>query len=67
MDAVFGEDAREEAFDNESERASLVSNALPTYHQARSSSAPRAQRGWLSRVLNKDDGRAAYEPISTDE
>ncbi|KDQ63513.1 hypothetical protein JAAARDRAFT_202943 [Jaapia argillacea MUCL 33604] len=68
MDALFGEDELEERFDNESERASLVSTPLPTNHQAittphRKSSSPR--RGWVSRLFGR--GRPTYQPIADGE
>ncbi|TFY71455.1 hypothetical protein EVG20_g1567 [Dentipellis fragilis] len=62
MDAVFGEDEREEALENESERASLVSGSIHTNHQ--SISPPRVKRpnpastGW---ELARMDGDAARE------
>ncbi|KAA1468280.1 general substrate transporter [Dentipellis sp. KUC8613] len=71
MDAVFGEDEREEALENESERASLVSSSIHTNHQ--SISPPRVKRhnpastGWVSRILGRTDGRASYEPIADNE
>ncbi|KAF4605108.1 hypothetical protein EYR40_003891 [Pleurotus pulmonarius] len=67
MDAVFGEDAREEQFDNESERASLMSRTA-TIDQYSSPPSPKRQQGnWVSRLTRRDDGRAAYQPISGDE
>jgi len=70
MDAVFGEEELEERLDNESERASLVSNTLPINHQAARprlrSSSPSA-RGWVSRLMRRNDGRAHYEPIADAE
>ncbi|TFY77217.1 hypothetical protein EWM64_g6795 [Hericium alpestre] len=70
MDAVFGEDEREEAEENESERASLMSNTIPTNHQSISPSHVRnnaASSGWVSRIMGRTDGRASYEPIADGE
>lgn len=71
----FCTDAREEEIDNlESERASLVSGAIPTNsHLAinNNTSSGRdnspSQRGWVSRLLRKGDGRAPYQPIADGE
>ncbi|KAG6832311.1 hypothetical protein H0H92_003544 [Tricholoma furcatifolium] len=61
MDAVFGEDEREEQLDNESERSSLVSNALPTDHQT-IRAAPRPNRdGMLS--VPTFEGLGLHPPI----
>jgi hypothetical protein len=54
--------------DNDSERASLVSHILPTNHQAirprlKRVSSP-SDRGWVSRLMRRNDGRANYEPIA---
>jgi sugar porter (SP) family MFS transporter len=71
MDAVFGEDEREEQLDNESERASLVAGTLPTNHQAirplpkRPNTSPG--RGWVSRLTGRTNGRPSYTPIADDE
>ncbi|EIW86825.1 general substrate transporter [Coniophora puteana RWD-64-598 SS2] len=69
MDAVFGE---EERLDYESERASLMSNARSVDRQSTGSTpqpkvkAP-SERGWVSRLLYRND-RSSYQPIQdTDE
>ncbi|EGO30946.1 hypothetical protein SERLADRAFT_455336 [Serpula lacrymans var. lacrymans S7.9] len=68
MDAVFGE---EERLDYESERASLMSNTFPTdHHSINSVRRPKpnnpAERGWVSRLLYRND-RSTYEPIADAE
>lgn len=64
---AFNVDAREEQFDNESERASLMSRTA-TIDQYSSPPSPKRQQGnWVSRLTRRDDGRAAYQPISGDE
>jgi hypothetical protein len=60
-------DELEERLDNESERASLVGGTLPTNHQAihprpARNSSPSG-RGWVSRIMRRNDGRASYQPI----
>ncbi|KAK1233018.1 hypothetical protein PQX77_003820 [Marasmius sp. AFHP31] len=64
MDAVFGEDAREEAEDNAStiiddinERTSLLSGGSQASHQAINSGTRRrrSQKSWLSRVFKGGD------------
>ncbi|KAG5727278.1 Sugar transporter STL1 [Termitomyces sp. T112] len=65
MDAIFGEDEREEQLDNESERTSLVSNSLPTDHQT-IRSVPRPSnnsrnRSWFGGLFNRRGGN--YDPI----
>ncbi|KAI0067795.1 general substrate transporter [Artomyces pyxidatus] len=68
MDAVFGEDEREEAEENESERASLMSGSASISHQSIGpSTAKKASRGWVSRVMGRADNRSAYEPIADSE
>ncbi|KAF5384794.1 hypothetical protein D9615_001424 [Tricholomella constricta] len=62
MDAVFGEDEREEQIENQSERASLVSSALPTDHQTiRSAPRSRDDADWLSRLFNRRANRARIQ------
>ncbi|KAJ6621623.1 general substrate transporter [Mycena sp. CBHHK59/15] len=70
MDAVFGEDEREERLDNESlasERASLMSNSLPSNHQAITSSRYRGNRSWFGRLFKREDGGPAYQPVAARE
>jgi len=67
MDVVFGEDELEEAFENESERASLVGSTRSRSTNRQSISPSRrksraSQRGWVSRLIGRD-GQANYEPI----
>jgi hypothetical protein len=60
----------EERLDNESERTSLISSALPTSHRAAHINSPKQRpdsRSWFSRLLNRDDHRATYEPIQDHE
>lgn len=61
-------DKRDEEYENESERTSLVGGHVPT--QQTLSPHPRSprtgQRGWLSNMFNRSDGRARYEPIGPD-
>ncbi|KAL0562655.1 hypothetical protein V5O48_019429, partial [Marasmius crinis-equi] len=61
MDAVFGEDAREEAEDNAStvveditERTSLLSNGSQASHQAINTGTRRRRphKSWLSRMFS---------------
>lgn len=64
MDAVFGE---EERLDYESERASLMSNTRSPSIRSGSvhSNSQRkvaTERGWVSRLLYRDD-RSTYQPI----
>jgi len=63
MDAVFGE---EERLDYESERASLMSRANSDRLSVGSGRRPKvsnpAERGWVSRLLYRDD-RSTYRPI----
>jgi len=73
MDVVFGEDELEEAFENESERASLVgstrSRSRSTNHQSISPSRRKSrasQRGWVSRFIGRNS-QANYEPIGEEE
>jgi sugar porter (SP) family MFS transporter len=70
MDAVFGEDKREEEQDNDSERASLVSNSRSTNHQSINSyprpKRPSDSRGWFSRLF-RSDGRSMYTPLTDGE
>ncbi|KAG1749884.1 general substrate transporter [Suillus paluster] len=63
MDAVFGE---EERLDYESERASLMSNTRSP--SMRSGSRPKiaTERGWVSRLLYRND-RSTYQPIGEGE
>ncbi|KAI0053369.1 general substrate transporter [Auriscalpium vulgare] len=69
MDAVFGEDEREEMEENDSERASLMSSRSRqsgnTAGIKRTASPP--SRSWVSRLMGRGDGRAAYEPIADGE
>ncbi|KAI0034255.1 general substrate transporter [Vararia minispora EC-137] len=70
MDAVFGEDEREEALENESERASLMSNARSasmTSRNSRRHKAGAASSGWVSRIMGRSVNRANYEPIAEEE
>jgi len=74
MDAVFGEDEREEQLDNESdvsERASLVSNANPLTHDSINPAIPAKRRstsrGWFGRIFNRKPAETSYEPISSRE
>ncbi|KIM75368.1 hypothetical protein PILCRDRAFT_78995 [Piloderma croceum F 1598] len=67
---IFCAEELEERLDNESERASLVSNTLPINHQAirpRLRSSSPSARGWVSRLMRRNDGRAHYEPIADAE
>lgn len=73
MDAVFGEDLREEQEDNESEVTSLVSS-LPTNASSHARATQRRRRrqleskGWFSRLLGGNErGRASYEAIETSD
>ncbi|KAG6381081.1 general substrate transporter [Boletus reticuloceps] len=63
MDAVFGE---EERLDYESERASLMSGVNSDRLSVGSGRRPKvsnpAERGWVSRLLYRDD-RSTYRPI----
>lgn len=62
--------AIEERLDYESERASLVAGNQPTNHHAININSPKQRpdsRSWFDRLLNRDDHRAAYEPISSNE
>ncbi|KIK96005.1 hypothetical protein PAXRUDRAFT_826425 [Paxillus rubicundulus Ve08.2h10] len=67
MDAVFGE---EERLDYESERASLISNSPSDQLSVSSHRRPKisnpAERGWVSRVLYRND-RSTYRPIGDGE
>ncbi|KAJ7103641.1 general substrate transporter [Mycena belliarum] len=69
MDAVFGEDEREERMDNESyasERASLMERN----RRGTDSSPSRAQesRNWLGRLLKRESTRGpAYQAVSANE
>ncbi|KAI9461812.1 general substrate transporter [Boletus coccyginus] len=67
MDAVFGE---EERLDYESERASLMSGArsdrLSVSPGRRHEINNPVERGWVSRLLYRDD-RSTYRPIGHDE
>ncbi|CAL1695290.1 unnamed protein product [Somion occarium] len=67
MDAVFGEEELEERLeDEESERASLVSRRSRQSRLSRSSSNKLPSlpgRGLLSRLLNRSEHAASYEPI----
>ncbi|KAH7885882.1 general substrate transporter [Phlebopus sp. FC_14] len=67
MDAVFGE---EERLDYESECASLMSNANSDRLSVNSSRRRKVnnptERGWVSRVLYRND-RSAYQPIGDNE
>jgi hypothetical protein len=67
MDAVFGEDEREEAFENESERASLMSNARSISSRNSRRKAGTASQGWVSRIMGRSVNRANYEPIAEEE
>ncbi|KAF8898857.1 general substrate transporter [Infundibulicybe gibba] len=67
MDAVFGEDERDARFDNESERVSLVSGNRPESRTYTQTPERRKNPNWLSRLLNRTDGRAEYRPISENE
>ncbi|KAG2075007.1 general substrate transporter [Suillus decipiens] len=59
MDAVFGE---EERLDYESERASLMSNTRSPSVRSGSRRKTATERGWVSRLLYRDD-RSTYQPI----
>jgi len=60
MDAVFGEEEFEERMeDEESERASLISNMLPTSRQR----APDAEGSWFSHLFNLGRKYTGYEAI----
>ncbi|KAG2150113.1 general substrate transporter [Suillus cothurnatus] len=59
MDAVFGE---EERLDYESERASLMSNARSPSVRSSPRRKAATERGWVSRLLYRDD-RSTYQPI----
>lgn len=77
MDAVFGEDERQEALDNASERESLVSHSPSSNHQSINSYNPRkrssSRRGIVSRMFGGGGGgggrrsRSSYEPIEGDD
>ncbi|KAJ7071136.1 general substrate transporter [Mycena amicta] len=56
MDAVFGEDEREERIDNESEAASLLSDVRRTRKMGR--------RGWFGQLVRRDSAGAAYQPVA---
>lgn len=60
----------EERLDYESERASLMSNARSDRLSVSSGRRPKAnnpvERGWVSRVLYRND-RSTYEPIGDSE
>ncbi|KAJ7630825.1 general substrate transporter [Roridomyces roridus] len=66
MDAVFGEDERDERLDNESERASLITNSPPMHdHHAISSPTRRYEEGgWFSRLFTR---RSAYQPVASED
>ncbi|KAJ7125692.1 general substrate transporter [Mycena crocata] len=66
MDAVFGEDERDERMDNESfvsERASLMATSLPINHPSRHS----GNRSWFSRLLKREGSGPAYQPVAGNE
>ncbi|KAF7320085.1 MFS domain-containing protein [Mycena kentingensis (nom. inval.)] len=57
MDAVFGEEERQERLDNESERASLLSNTQ--------GQPGKSRRGWFSQLLQRrESAGAGYQPVS---
>ncbi|KAF8078736.1 general substrate transporter [Lyophyllum atratum] len=71
MDAVFGEDEQEELYDNQSERASLVSST-PSFNHGASRSTPLSRGdtqgpSWLSKLFNRRANRERYEPIISAE
>ncbi|KAJ3515282.1 hypothetical protein NLJ89_g1870 [Agrocybe chaxingu] len=73
MDAVFGEEAREEQLDNESETTSLVQGPPADPERLRTSRTGFEDTGnerrpsWLSRLFAKNRSRSDYEPISHDD
>ncbi|CAA7259949.1 unnamed protein product [Cyclocybe aegerita] len=73
MDAVFGEEAREEQLDNESETTSLVQGAQADPERLRTSRTGFEDTGnerrpsWLSRLFARNRSRSDYEPISHDD
>ncbi|KAJ7169771.1 general substrate transporter [Mycena filopes] len=69
MDAVFGEDERDERMDNESltsERASLVARRLPSNHRTTSSRSQGGGRSWL-RLFQRESSGPSYQPVANDE
>ncbi|KAJ7225628.1 general substrate transporter [Mycena pura] len=62
MDAVFGEDAREELMDNESlasERVSLLSNSRQHSKSSRQS--------WFRQLLNRENPGPSYQPVAAND
>ncbi|TFK36820.1 general substrate transporter [Crucibulum laeve] len=66
MDAVFGEDEREERLDNESEAGSLTISPLRNSNSAVESHINANSHSWLRRIFGQSD-RPRYEPIAGDE
>ena len=56
-------DEREEALENDSERASLVSNSRSSLSRSSRRKAGAASEGWVSRLMGRSEGRANYQPI----
>ncbi|KAJ7932510.1 general substrate transporter [Mycena leptocephala] len=67
MDAVFGEDEREERMDNESERASLMSSNLPTNRRGVDSLRSRGNRSWFDRLFKRENAGPSYQPVANEE
>ncbi|KAF8167791.1 hypothetical protein B0H34DRAFT_683053 [Crassisporium funariophilum] len=67
MDAVFGEDEREEQLENESEVSSLVQGHLTDPERLHTPRRPlpleRDERGWFARLFRPSIG-GAYQPIA---
>jgi len=70
MDAIFGEDEREERLDNESlasERASLINSSLPNQRATHSPSRQQGSRSWLGRLFTRERAGPAYQSVSANE